>query len=221
MQLWAGSDARIIGAPAVSADGRFIAFSVRQRGRALLYAMGSDGSRAHIVSDALELRGAPAWAPDGRSILCAAEDKGVPHLFRIPLDENAPTPFIGAYSVDPTWSPDGQFLVYSGPDIGTKFAVKAATAESADRPLPELVLTRGARHLALLAGGKKLVFLQGEIQHKNLWMVDLETGAMQQLTRMPAEFDVRDFDLSADGAEAIVERAQARSDVVVIDRPRA
>jgi hypothetical protein len=48
---------------------------------------------------------------------------------------------------------------------------------------------------------------RGEIQHKNLWIVDLETGAMQQLTHMPAEFDVRDFDLSADGAEAILERA--------------
>ncbi|HTB89812.1 MAG TPA: hypothetical protein VK743_17735 [Steroidobacteraceae bacterium] len=220
MQLWAGSDARIIGAPAVSADGRFIAFSVRQRNQTLLYAMGSDGSRAHIVSDSLELRGAPAWAPDGRSIISAAEENGVAHLFRIPL-EGAPTPFIGAYSVDPTWSPDGQFVVYSGPDIGTKFEVKAATAESAAHPLPELVLTRGARHLALLPGGRKLVFLQGEIQHKNLWTVDLETGAMQQLTHMPAEFDVRDFDLSADGTEAILERAQARSDVVVIDRPAA
>ena len=221
MQLWAGSDARVIGAPAVSADGRFIAFSVRQRGQSLLYAMGSDGSRARVVSDSLELRGAPAWAPDGRSILCAAEDKGVPHLFRISLDDSAPTTFIGAYSVDPTWSPDGQFVIYSGPDIGTKFAVKAATAESADHPLPELVLTRGGRHLALLPGGRKLVFLQGEIQHKNLWVVDLETGAMQQLTHMPPEFDVRDFDLSADGTEAILERAQARSDVVVIDRPSA
>jgi Tol biopolymer transport system component len=220
MQLWAGSDARIIGAPAVSADGRFIAFSVRQRNQTLLYAMGSDGSRAHIVSDSLELRGAPAWAPDGRSIISAAEENGVAHLFRIPL-EGSPTPFIGAYSVDPTWSPDGQFVVYSGPDIGTKFEVKAATAESAAHPLPELVLTRGARHLALLPGGRKLVFLQGEIQHKNLWTVDLETGAMQQLTHMPAEFDVRDFDLSADGTEAILERAQARSDVVVIDRPAA
>jgi Tol biopolymer transport system component len=220
-QLWAGSDARIMGAPAVSADGRFIAFSVRQPGRTLLYAMGSDGSRAHIVSDALELRGAPAWAPDGRSIISAAEDKGVPHLFRIPLEGSAPMPFVGAYSVDPTWSPDGQFVIYSGPDIGTKFAVKAATAESADHPLPELLLTRGARHLALLPGGRKLVFLQGEIQHKNLWMVDLETGAMQQLTHMPAEFDVRDFDLSVDGTEAILERAQARSDVVLIDRPAA
>jgi Tol biopolymer transport system component len=220
-QLWAGSDARIMGAPAVSADGRFIAFSVRQHGRTLLYAMGSDGSRAHIVSDSLELRGAPAWAPDGTSIISAAEDKGVPHLFRIPLEGNVPTPFISAYSVDPTWSPDGQFVIYSGPDIGTKFAVKAATAESADHPLPELLLTRGARHLALLPGGRKLVFLQGEIQHKNLWMVDLETGAMQQLTHMPAEFDVRDFDLTADGTEAILERAQARSGVVVIDRPAA
>jgi len=220
MQLWA-SDARIIGAPAISADGRFIAFSVRQGSQALLYAMGSDGSRAHIVSDSLELRGAPAWAPDGRSIISAADDKGVPHLFRIPLEGNTPQPFVGAYSVDPTWSPDGRFVIYSGPDIGTRFAVKAATAESAEHPLPELLLTRGARHLALLPGGRKLVFLQGEIQHKNLWMVDLETGAMQQLTRMPAEFDVRDFDLSADGTEAILEREQALSEVVVIDRPAA
>jgi Tol biopolymer transport system component len=221
MQLWAGSDARFMSAPAVSADGRFIAFSVRQRGQTLLYAMGSDGSRAHIVSDSLELRGAPAWAPDGKSIISAADENGVAHLFRIPLEGNTPTSFIGSYSVDPTWSPDGQFVVYSGPDIGTKFEVKAASAESAAHPLPELVLTRGARHLALLSGGRKLVFLQGEIQHKNLWMVDLETGAMQQLTRMPAEFDVRDFDLSTDGREAILERAQARSDVVVIDRPTA
>ena len=220
MQLWAGVDARIIGAPAISADGRFIAFSVRQRNQTQLYAMGSDGSRVHIVSDSLELRGAPAWAPDGRSIISAADENGVAHLYRIPL-EGSPTPFIGAYSVDPTWSPDGQFVVYSGPDIGTKFEVKAATAQSAPHPLPELVLTRGARHLALLPGGRKLVFLQGEIQHKNLWVVDLETGVMQQLTHMPAEFDVRDFDLSADGTEAIVERAQARSDVVVIDRPAA
>ncbi len=217
-QLWAGSDARVIGAPAISADGHFIAFSVRQRNRTLLYAMGSDGSRAHIVSDSLELRGAPAWAPDGKSILSAADDRGVPHLFRIPLGEKPPTSFIGTYSVDPIWSPDGRFVIFSGPDIGTNFAVKAATAESADHPLPELILTRGARHLALLAGGRKLVFLQGEIQHKNLWMVDLQTAAMQQLTHLPAEFDVRDFDLSADGTEAILERAQARSDVIVIDR---
>ncbi len=217
-QLWTASDARIIGGPAISADGRFIAFSVRQRDQTLLYAMGSDGSRLRLVSASLQLRGAPAWEPDGKSITSAAEENGVPHLFRIPLEERKPAPLVSAYSVDPAWSPDGRFVIYSGPDVGTKFTVKAATAENAAHTLPPLELTRGSRHLVLLPGGQKLVFLQGEIQHKNLWMVDLESGAMQQLTHIPADFDVRDFDISADGREAILERAQDRSHVVAIDR---
>lgn len=218
-QLWTGSEARIIGSPAVSADGRYIAFSVTQRGQSLLYTMAADGSRMHLVSDTLALRGAPAWSPDGQSVTSAADENGVPHLYRIPLEGNAPTSLVNAYSIDPTWSPDGRFVVYSGPDIGTKFNVKAATAEKAAYSLPPLTLTRGARHLAVLPGGQKLVFLQGDIQHKNLWMIDLETGAMQQLTHIPADFDVRDFDISPDGREAILERAQARSKIVAIDRP--
>ena len=218
MQLWTASDSHIIGGPAVSADGLSIAFSVRQRDQTLLYTMGSDGSRLRIVSDSLQLRGAPAWEPDGKSITSAAEENGVPHLFRISLQEKKPAPLVSVYSVDPVWSPDGRFVIYSGADIGTKFTVKAATAENSAHTLPPLELTRGARHLVLLPGGRKLVFLQGEIQHKNLWMVDLESGAMQQLTQIPADFDVRDFDISGDGREAILERAQARSHVVAIDR---
>jgi Tol biopolymer transport system component len=221
MQLWSGSDARIIGSPAISADGRVIAFSVKQRGQTLLYTMGSDGSHLKVVSDSLQLRGAPAFAPDGLSVTSAADDNGAPHLFSIPLDGNTPTPLVPGYSVDPTWSPDGQFVVYSGPDVGTKFTVKAATAQNAAYSMPPLELTRGARHFAWLPGGHKLVFLQGEIQHKNLWMLDLQTGATQQLTHLPADFDIRDFDISADGREVILERAQARSHVVAIDRTAA
>jgi Tol biopolymer transport system component len=218
MQLWAGSDARIIGGPAISPDGRLVAFTVKQRGQSLLYTMGSDGSRLRMLSDTLQLRGAPAWEPNGKYITSAAEENGVPHLFRIAIEGNAPAPLVSDYSVDPAWSPDGRFVIYSGPDVGTKFTVKAATADNAAYSLPPLELTRGARHLVVLPGGRKLVFLQGEMQHKDLWMVDLETGAMQQLTHMPADFDVRDFDISADGREVIVERAQARSHVVAIDR---
>jgi Tol biopolymer transport system component len=221
LQVWASGDARIIGGPAISADGRFIAFSVRQHDRSLLYTMASDGSRIRVVSDALELRGAPAFAPDGLSVTSAVEEKGVPHLFRFPLEATSPAALVGAYSVDPLWSPDGRLVIYSGADIGTQFTVEASTAQGAKYRLPPLTLTRGARHLALLPGGRKLVFLQGDIRHKNLWMVDLGTGATQQLTHMPVDFDVRDFDISTDGREAILERAQARSHVVAIDRPIA
>jgi Tol biopolymer transport system component len=218
-QLWSGNDARIIGGPALSADGRFVAFSVKQHDRSMLYTMGSDGSRMRMLSDSLPLRGELAWAPDGRSVTSAADDHGVPHLFRIPVDGSAATPLVRDYSVDPVWSPDGRFVIYSGPDIGTRFKIGAATEAGAAHPMPPLMLTRGARNLALLPGGRKLVFLQGDIRHKNLWTVDLETGAMQQLTHMPTDFEIRDFDISADGREAILERAQARSHIVAIDRP--
>ena len=96
--------------------------------------MQADGTNARVVADSLDLQGAPAWAPDGQSITTAADDHGVPHLFRVPIDGRAPASFVHEYSVDPAWAPDGRFLVYSGPDIGTTFSVKAVTAEAA--PLP-------------------------------------------------------------------------------------
>ncbi len=64
------------------------------------------------------------------------------------------------------------------------------------------------------------VLLRGEIQHKNLWLIDLETGAERQLTNLPPDFDVRDFDISPDGREVVLERVQERSDVVQLDLPR-
>lgn len=220
MELWSGQGARVFGSPAISPDGRSIAFSVRQQEQTLLYVMQVDGTNTRIVADLLDLQGAPAWAPDGQSIISAANDQGVPHLFRVQVDGHSPTVFVQEYSVDPAWAPDGRFVVYSGPDIGATFSVKAVTAEAAAHPLPALTLTRGARRLAFLPGGRALVFLRGEIQHKNLWLIDLETGAERQLTNFPPDFNVCDFDLSPDGREVVLERVQERSDVVLLDLPR-
>ena len=80
-----------------------------------------------------------------------------------------------------------------------------------------ITLTRGARHLAFLPGGHALVVLRGEIEHKNLWYIDLDTGAESQLTKVPADFDIQDFDISPDGHEVVLERAQQSSDVVLVD----
>jgi len=219
-ELWRGEGARVFGGPAISPDKRYVAFSVRQHGQTLLYVMQADGTNSRIVADSLDLQGAPAWAPDGQSITSAADDHGIPHLFRVPIDGRSPASFVREYSVDPAWAPDGSLVVYSGPDIGTTFSVKAVTAEAAPHPLPALTLTRGARHLAFLPGGRALVLLRGEIQHKNLWLIDLETGAERQLTNLAPEFDVRDFDISPDGREVVIERVQERSNVVLLDLPR-
>ena len=219
-ELWRGEGARVLGGPAISPDGHSVAFSVRQNGKALLYVMQEDGTKAHILAGSLDLQGAPAWAPDGGFIISAANDHGTPHLYRIAMDGRAPASFVGEYSLDPAWSPDGSLVTYSGPDVGTAFPVKAVTADAAPRALPALTLTRGTRHLAFLPGGRSLVFLKGEIRHKDLWLINLDTGTERQLTNLPPDFDVRDFDLSPDGHKVVLERMQERSDLVLLDLPR-
>lgn len=219
-ELWSGQEAQVFGGPAIAPDGNHIAFSVRHGGQTFLYVMQADGANARVATDALDLQGAPAWAPDGQSITSAANDHGIAHLFRVPIDGRPPTAFVQEYSVDPTWSPDGRFVVYSGADIGTSYPVKAATADAAAYPLRALTLTRGARHLAFLNGGRELVFVRGDIRHKDLWSMDMGTGAQRQLTYLPADFDIRDFDISANGSEVVLERAQEHSEVVLVDLHR-
>lgn len=216
-ELWSGVGTSVIGGPAISHDGGRIAFSVRQDGKTILYTMQADGTNARIVTDSLDLQGDPAWASDGQTITTAASDHGVPHLYRVPVNGGSPSSFLQEYSVDPAWAPDGGFVVYSGPDIGTTFSVKAATAKATEYAIPKLTLTRGGRHLAFLAGGKTLVLLRGEIQHKNLWVIDLETGAERQLTNVAPDFEIHGFDISADGREVVLERVQEHSDVMLLD----
>jgi Tol biopolymer transport system component len=219
-ELWRGEDAQVFGVPAISPDGRWIAFSVSRQGQRLLYVMQADGAHARVVTSSLNLQGAPAWAPDGQSIATAVADHGIPRVYRVPIGGAVPTLLVSEYSTDPAWAPDGSFVVYTGRDIGTTFAVRAVTSDAKPRTLPPLQLTRGARHVAFLPGGNSLVVLRGDMQHKDLWLIDLKTGEERQLTHLPPDFDARDFDISPDGREVALERTVERSDVVMMDLPR-
>jgi Tol biopolymer transport system component len=218
-ELWSAPNARVIGGPELAPDDQRVAFSVDQGGRTLLYTMSVDGSNVRLVTGSLELRGAPAWSPDGQSIISGANAGGIPHLFRIPFD-GAPVPFLREYAVDPIWSPGGDFLVYSGADVGTTFPLKAVNADAGPHAMPSLTLTRGARRVRFLPGRRALLVMRGEIQHKNLWLVDLDTGTERQLTNLSPAFNVREFDVSDDGREIVVERVQEQSDVVLIELER-
>jgi Tol biopolymer transport system component len=128
--------------------------------------------------------------------------------------------FLEEHAVDPVWSPDGDIVVFSGADIGTTFPIAAVTADGRAYDLPKLTLTRGARHLAFVPGRRALVVLRGEIGHKNLWSIDLETGTQQQLTDLAPGFTVRDFDMAPDGREIVLEQVEEHADIVLLDLPR-
>lgn len=217
--LWSAPDTRIVGGPEIAPDGHRVAFTAEGHGRTSLYVMDADGSNARVVTASLALGGAPAWSPDGQSLTSAVNVNGTPRLYRIALDGTS-TPLVGDYALDPVWSPAGDFVAYSGPDVGTTFPLRAVTPAGAPYRMPNLMLTRGARRLRFLHGGRALVVMRGDLDHKDLWAVDLDTGTERQLTKLAPDFNIRDFDVSPDGREVILERVQEHSDIVLIDLDR-
>jgi Tol biopolymer transport system component len=217
-ELWSGAHAIIVGAPAIARDGRHIAFTVADGERTILYMMDSDGRGVRALTRSLNLRGNPAWAPDGRSIVSAVLRDGEPRLMSIFLDNSPPSPLVSEYSIDPAWSPDGQFLIYSGADVGTTFPLRAVARDGRPYPIPALILTRGARRVAFRPDAASIVLLRGDVGHKNFWLVDLRTGAERQITELAPDIAISDFDLSRDGSEVLFDRTQESSRIALIER---
>ena len=219
-ELWTGVNGRAVGAPAVAPDGRRIAFTVQAGNRTQLYVMNADGTGTRRIAEQLDVRGSAAWSPDGRSLAVAVNENGEPHLFKIPLEGGSPVALVKSYSTDPTWSPSGRFLVYTDADVGTRFSLKAVTGDGAPRRVPTLVLTRGARRLVFLSEDV-LVFMKGDLSHKDLWSLDLTTGREQQITALQSGLVMGDFDISTDGREIVFDRTREESDIVLFDlQPR-
>lgn len=216
-EIWAAPDTRVVGGPALDHRHGRIALTTEKQGRTAIYVMTADGSQARVLTDRWTFEGPAAWAPDGLTLTSAVVVDGKPQLFQFPLD-GEPRPLVKEFAAEPAWAPTGDFVVYSAEDIGTVFAVRAVTASGAPVALPPLTLPRGARRLRFVANAPAVVFMRGDLRHKDLWLMDLGSGAERRLTALPLDFSIRDFDISVDGREVVVERVQEHSDIVRIDR---
>jgi Tol biopolymer transport system component/DNA-binding winged helix-turn-helix (wHTH) protein len=217
-ELWSGREGRVIDGPALTADGRRVAFTVQSRGKTWLYVMNSDGSGARRVAQELDVRGAPAWSPDGKWIAVAALQGTEPRLFKIPEPEGPAVKLTEEYALDPVWSPSGSFLVYTTADVGTIFEARAVGADGAPRAIPKLTLTRGSRRLAFLGADEQtLVILKGAQSHKEFWALDLRSGAERALTDLGPGPVIGDFDVAPDGRRIVFDRAREESDLALIE----
>ncbi|HJP85962.1 MAG TPA: protein kinase, partial [Gemmatimonadaceae bacterium] len=216
--VWKPDRGSVVGAVAVSPDGRSVCFPVRRSGEhSTIYCAAPNGSALRGVAQSLNVRGAPSWSPDGKWIAVAAEAGSGSRLFKIPIEGGSPVQLLDSVASNPVWSPVGNLILYTGTPRARSAPLKAVTPEGKQVPIPPLVVDRRGDSYRFLPDGRRIVAKQGGFRRQDFWVFDLKTGRARQLTKLKPGESVQRFDVSPDGRRIVFERVRENSDIVLID----
>jgi len=102
--------------PALSPDGKQIAFSSRRNGYWDLYILDLSSGKTHRVTDTSEYEGAPAWSPDGQWLAYEVYNGDNLDIFLRSLANptDAPVQLTNDPAPDfaPSWSPEGRTIAF-------------------------------------------------------------------------------------------------------------
>jgi serine/threonine protein kinase len=219
-ELWRGADGPVIAAPAISSDGGRIAFVVKRGEHGRLHVVASDGTDAHSIAEALDVRDTPSWSPDGKWIAVTAREGQTMALYKVATDGGTPVRLVQGMVFDPVWSPDGSFIVYSEGPVAAVLRLRAIGPDGKAVSMPEVEVVYTHNRYRFLPDGKGLVVLQGPFARQNFSLLDLATGQLRPLTDLRPLFEIESFDVSADGKQVLFDRYRQNSDIVLIDLPR-
>ena len=125
--------------PAISPDGKRIAFSSDRVGRPMIYVMNADGSAPKRVTFAGVFNSSPSWSPDGKKIAFAGQSEDHFDIFVMNADgsdmirlTSAKKPNgKSASNEDPSFSPDGRFVMFTSNRTG-KNQIYISTVEGTE-----------------------------------------------------------------------------------------
>jgi TolB protein len=113
-------DRAISVSPALSADGRRLAYTGYQSGYADIYLVDlTSGARNRIIKYPGTNSGA-AFSPDATHIACTLSKDGSPEIYVTGINGDSPRRLTRGHGVEssPTWSPNGSEIIYSSDEKG-------------------------------------------------------------------------------------------------------
>jgi len=159
--------------PALSPDGRKLAFSSHRDGNWEIYILDETGQLARLTYDT-HFDGAPAWSPDGRYIAFESYRAGDLDIWVMKADGSelrnltAEEP---AGDCDPAWSPDGRYIAFSSWRYGDKdiFLVDVETGQ-----VTQLTnATTDEDSPAWSPDGKRIAYVKESYERREVWVLDV------------------------------------------------
>ncbi len=218
LEIWKGSEGALQLPPAVSADGKAVAFALRRDGKQEMHILTADGTRLSPMSNEVDVRGTASWSPDGKWIVVAGTDRNGLGLFKLPVDGGSPVRIATGPFLDPVWSPRGDLIVFCGPQVFTLAPLLAVRPDGTPTKLPDINVQREGARARFLPDGTGLVYMLGNtLAEQDFWLLDLNTMRSRRLTRLSSSAVMRAFDITPDGRRIVFDRLTEDSDILLID----
>lgn len=184
LEITSRNSREIGGDLAFSPDGNTIAaFGRREGGRSLLLFDAIKGDLRRIIEMEVEQQRSPAFTPDGRKLVFAANKAGTNDIYWMDLEtydiENLTQDI--TFDAAPTVSPDGRWLTYTSYIGEHPQIVRLDLQDRSQR----FQLTRGEfgnKEPEYSVDGSKLYFTSDRTGADNIHSLDLATGEVRQLT---------------------------------------
>lgn len=201
--------------PAVSPDGRYVAFVSSRAGRNQLWRVEADGSNPAPLAGTEGVR-SPSFSPDGQWIVYEAEAGGVPRLWRVTSGGGAPVQLTQDAALLPAVSPDGRLIACLVPNEAPGPAKLTLLSAADGRVVKqfESLVPKNTPALRWSPDGRSVTYVVTREGASNIWGQPIDGGEPRALTDWKADLIYR-FDFSKDG-RLLCERGTTASEVILM-----
>jgi TolB protein len=174
--------------PAVSPDGKTLAFRSKRDGVWEIYAMPVNGGVATRLTRGMTYSGAPVWSPDGKRIAFESYAHGDLDIWVMNADGAQPldlTEDEKTHDYAPAWSPDAKWIAFTSWRTGTQqIFIVAADCVKACNAINLSQNKHDDQEPAWSPNGKKLAFVSDRDGQRAIYVADFSTNGLKNVRRI-------------------------------------